>query len=132
MHTDRWLATGAVTAFLAVAAGAFGAHALRARVDSAMLAVFETAVRYQMYHALALVALAGLAARRPDPRLRWVGWLFVAGIVIFSGTLYALVLTGVRAWGAVTPVGGVSLLGGWAMLAWSAIRPPSQAPGGDR
>ncbi len=108
---------GAVSALLAVAAGAFGAHALRTRLAPELLAVFETAVRYQMYHALALLFVAFAATRWPVGPVRAAGWLFVAGTVVFSGSLYLLALTGVRGFGAVTPVGGLAFLAGWLALA---------------
>jgi uncharacterized membrane protein YgdD (TMEM256/DUF423 family) len=111
---------GAGSAFLAVAAGAFGAHALRVRVGADLLATFETAARYQMYHALALLAVAWLTTRTAVPQAVWAGWLFVAGTVVFSGSLYALVLSGQRWLGAVTPIGGVAFLCGWLCLAWAA------------
>jgi uncharacterized membrane protein YgdD (TMEM256/DUF423 family) len=111
---------GSLFGFLGVAAGAFGAHALRARLTPDLLAVFETAARYQMYHALALLFVALAAARFPDPALRAAGWLFVAGIVIFSGSLYLLALTGTRWLGAITPLGGLAFLAGWLALAWAA------------
>lgn len=114
---------GAASAALGVAAGAFGAHALRARVEPRMLEVFETGARYQMYHALALVAVALLLARTPGVRLVTAsGWLFVAGTVLFSGSLYAMALTGVSALGAITPVGGGGFIAGWVCLAASARR----------
>ena len=100
-----------------MAAGAFGAHALRTRLAPDLLAVFETGARYQMYHALALFAVAWAATRWPGTPVRTAGWLFVAGTVLFSGSLYLLALTGVRWLGAVTPLGGVLLLGGWLALA---------------
>jgi uncharacterized membrane protein YgdD (TMEM256/DUF423 family) len=105
---------------LAVAAGAFGAHGLRDRVDAGLLAAFETGARYQMFHALALLGLAWAVDRWPDAGLGLAGWLFVAGTVLFSGSLYAMTLSGVRALGAVTPFGGVCLIAGWAVLAWRA------------
>lgn len=111
---------GAASAFLAVAAGAFGAHGLRARLAPDLLAVFETAVRYQMYHALALVAAAWAAARWPGALPQWAGWLFVAGTVLFSGSLYLLALTGARWLGAITPLGGAAFLAGWVALALAA------------
>jgi len=114
-RTFWWL--GCVFGLLAVAAGAFGAHALRARLPADLLAVFETAARYQMYHALALLAVALVAARAPSSTAAAAGWLFCAGIVLFSGSLYALALTGVRVLGAVTPLGGLCFLAGWAALA---------------
>jgi uncharacterized membrane protein YgdD (TMEM256/DUF423 family) len=112
-----FLLIGALSGFLAVAFGAFGAHALRARLSPEMLVVFETGARYQMYHALALVLVA-LTLGRLDGRLvRTAGWMFTAGIVLFSGSLYALALTGITALGAVTPLGGLAFLVGWALLA---------------
>lgn len=116
MH--RGFATAAAcSAALAVAAGAFGAHALRARLPLDLLAVFETAARYQMYHALGLLAVALLDARAPRPGVRAAGWLFVAGTITFSGSLYALALSGVRSLGAITPLGGVCFIAGWLALA---------------
>ncbi|HEX5581070.1 MAG TPA: DUF423 domain-containing protein [Gemmatimonadaceae bacterium] len=117
-----FLLLGALSAGLAVAAGAFGAHALRARLSVGDLATFETGVRYQMYHALALLAVAWIAHQWPGGLPRAAGWLFVAGTVIFSGSLYTLVLTGQRWLGAVTPIGGVAFLAGWACLAAAALR----------
>jgi uncharacterized membrane protein YgdD (TMEM256/DUF423 family) len=105
-------------AFAAVALGAFGAHALRARVGPELLATFETGVRYHMYHALALFACAWAQERWGSPLFGYAGWLFVAGIVFFSGSLYLLTLTGQRWWGAVTPLGGLAFLAGWGCLAW--------------
>ena len=108
---------GATSAGLAVAAGAFGAHLLRGRVPADLLAVFETGARYQMYHALALLLVAGALSRGAAPALRVAGTLFVVGTVLFSGSLYLLALTDVRWLGAVTPLGGLCFLGGWASLA---------------
>lgn len=100
-----------------VAAGAFGAHALRDRLSPEMLVIFETGVRYQMYHALALLGVGGLAQLWPQSRLLVLsGRLFVAGILIFTGSLMALSLSGVRVWGAVTPLGGLAFLAGWICL----------------
>ena len=113
---------GAISAFLAVAAGAFGAHALRARLAPDLLAVFETAARYQMYHALGLVAAAWAVARWPGAPPQWAGWLFVAGTVLFSGSLYGLALSGARWLGAITPLGGAAFLAGWICLAMAARR----------
>jgi len=119
---DRtFLLIGAVAGFLGVAFGAFGAHALRARLSSEMLAVFETGVRYQMYHALAILLVAALLARTGGWMVALAGWLFVAGVVIFSGSLYALALTGVRTFGAITPIGGLALLAGWVCLVLVAV-----------
>lgn len=113
---------GAASGFVAVAAGAFGAHALRARLSADLLGVFETAARYQMYHALALMAAAWAAARWPGALPHWAGWLFVAGTVLFSGSLYALALSGVRWLGAITPLGGAAFLAGWICLALAVRR----------
>jgi uncharacterized membrane protein YgdD (TMEM256/DUF423 family) len=107
---------GALSAFVAVAAGAFGAHALRARLSPEYLAIFETAARYQMSHALGLLAVAWAITRWPGALPLWAGWLFVAGTVLFSGSLYTLALTGASWWGAVTPLGGVAFLAGWIVL----------------
>jgi uncharacterized membrane protein YgdD (TMEM256/DUF423 family) len=113
---------GALSAFLAVALGAFAAHGLRGRLDADLLATFETGARYHMYHALALVAVAWASTRWPGPATTAAGWLFVSGIVVFSGSLYLLAVTGQRWLGAVTPVGGAALLGGWLALATAAWR----------
>lgn len=112
-----WIVLGAVSAFLSVAAGAFGAHALKARLPADLLTIFETGARYHMYHSLGLIAIGLVAQLRPSPLLSGAGWAMVAGIVLFSGSLYALALTGVRALGAITPLGGLGFLAGWAMLA---------------
>lgn len=111
---------GALAAFIGVALGAFAAHGLKVRLDATMLATFETGVRYHMYHALALLAVAWAAARWPGAPVNASGWLFVAGIVLFSGSLYVLSLTGIRWLGAITPFGGLAFLGGWLCLAWAA------------
>jgi uncharacterized membrane protein YgdD (TMEM256/DUF423 family) len=116
----RFFLIGAVSAFIAVAAGAFGAHSLRARLDAGALAVFETGARYQMYHALALLAVAWAGVRWPGPWPDRAGWLFVAGTVLFSGSLYALALSGIRWLGAITPFGGVAFLLGWLCLAMAS------------
>jgi uncharacterized membrane protein YgdD (TMEM256/DUF423 family) len=113
---------GALSALLAVAAGAFGAHALRERLSSDMLAVFETGARYQMYHALALLAVAWALGRWPGSAAVAAGWLFVAGTLVFCGSLYLLTLTGQRWLGAITPLGGLAFIAGWAALAWAALR----------
>lgn len=119
-----FLAIGAVSAFIAVAAGAFGAHALKTRLAPDMLAVFEVGVRYQMYHALALIVVAWAATRWPGGLVHAAGWLFLAGTIIFSGTLYLLSLTGLRGLGAITPLGGAAFLAGWACLALAALKAP--------
>jgi uncharacterized membrane protein YgdD (TMEM256/DUF423 family) len=107
--------------FVAVAAGAFGAHLLKGRLEPEMTAVWQTAVTYQAWHALSLLGIGGLLAHWPDRRgFSLAAWLFLAGIVLFSGSLYALALTGARFLGAVTPLGGAAFLAGWAVVAWSA------------
>ncbi|HUF36432.1 MAG TPA: DUF423 domain-containing protein [Gemmatimonadales bacterium] len=125
MTADRlFFSLGAVSALVSVAAGAFGAHALRARLDPGALAVFETGARYQMYHALGLLAVAWAAARWPGGWAERAGWLFAAGTVLFSGSLYALALSGIRWLGAITPLGGLAFLTGWVCLALA----PRQGP----
>lgn len=119
MSPDRLFAfVGAISGLLSVAFGAFGAHGLRQRVSPEMLAVFETAVRYQVYHALGLFIVAWAISRWGTAQMTWAGWLFIAGTVIFSGSLYAMALTDTRWLGAITPVGGVCFLAGWVCLAW--------------
>jgi uncharacterized membrane protein YgdD (TMEM256/DUF423 family) len=113
---------GALSAFLSVAAGAFGAHALRARLAPEALAIFETAARYQMYHAVGLLAAGWAVARWPGAPARWAGWLFLAGTILFSGSLYALALSGLRWLGAITPVGGIAFPAGWLLLSLAATR----------
>jgi uncharacterized membrane protein YgdD (TMEM256/DUF423 family) len=119
-----FLALGALSGAISVAAGAFGAHALRTRLSPEHLVVFETGARYEMYHALGLVAAAWAASRAPDApgAAAWAGWLFIAGTVLFSGSLYALALSGVRGFGAITPFGGVAFIAGWIALAVAALR----------
>ena len=118
---DRlFFALGAFSAFIGVALGAFAAHALKARLDAAMLATFETGVRYQMFHALALLAVGWAHTRWPSAVLTAGGWLFLAGTLLFSGSLYALSLSGMRWLGAITPFGGLAFLAGWLCLAWAA------------
>ena len=115
---QTFLLLGSLAGFLGVGLGAFGAHGLKTRLSAEMLAVFETGVRYQMYHALALLVVSAAIGHLGSARLlAGAGWLFVAGIVLFSGSLYALALTGVSTLGAITPLGGLAFLGGWACLA---------------
>jgi uncharacterized membrane protein YgdD (TMEM256/DUF423 family) len=113
---------GSASALVAVAAGAFGAHGLRSRLTPDLLAVFETGARYQMYHALALLAVSWALTRWPGPWPTRAGWLFVAGTVLFSGSLYGLALSGVRWLGAITPLGGAAFLAGWLCLLLGAAR----------
>ena len=116
----NWITLGSLFGFLGVLLGAFGAHALKSRLSPEMMAIFEVAVRYQLVHALALLGV-GLAEGRAEPRgLRIAGGGFALGTLIFSGSLYLLIATGVRGWGAVTPLGGLSFMTGWLALAWAA------------
>lgn len=113
---------GAVLAFFSVALGAFAAHGLRTRLEPRALEVFETAVRYQFFHALALLLLALLLDRVSGAAGVAAGWAFLVGILVFSGSLYLLALTGVGRWGAVTPLGGLAFLAGWLLLLWHVVR----------
>jgi uncharacterized membrane protein YgdD (TMEM256/DUF423 family) len=121
---DRtFLLIGGLGGLLGVGFGAFGAHALRSRLSPDMLAVFETGVRYQMYHALALLAVALAVGRTGEAALlKLAGWSFVVGIVLFSGSLYVLALSGRTALGAITPIGGLAFLLGWACLVLMGLR----------
>lgn len=114
---DRtFLFIGALAGGLGVALGAFGAHGLRGRLTPEMLAVFETGVRYHMYHSLAILLVAALVARIDSRLIPVAGWCFSVGIVVFSGSLYALAVSGITVLGAITPIGGVAFLAGWACL----------------
>jgi uncharacterized membrane protein YgdD (TMEM256/DUF423 family) len=119
-----WLTTGALLGGAAVALGAFGAHGLKTRAPADLLAVFETAARYHLIHALAIVVVAWASERFPGPAAGAAGWLFLAGILIFSGSLYLIVLTGARVLGAVTPLGGLALIAGWIALALAPFLGP--------
>jgi uncharacterized membrane protein YgdD (TMEM256/DUF423 family) len=120
-----FLLLGSVSGFLSVALGAFGAHALKEKLDEYSLGIFHTGVTYQTTHALALVLVALLLKWYPDSSgLVWAGWCYAAGTVIFSGSLYTLAMTGIKVLGAITPIGGVLFLAGWALLAfhaWKAV-----------
>jgi uncharacterized membrane protein YgdD (TMEM256/DUF423 family) len=116
-----FLLIGALAGFLAVALGAFGAHALRGRLSPEMLGVFETGVRYHMYHALAIVIVSLIMGRMDGWLIQTAGWAFTVGILLFPGSLYLLALTGVTVFGAITPLGGLAFLIGWACLAVAAI-----------
>jgi uncharacterized membrane protein YgdD (TMEM256/DUF423 family) len=125
MTASGWLTTGALLGGTAVGLGAFGAHGLKTRVPADLLAVFETAARYHLIHALAILAVAWASERFPGACVTAAGWLFLAGIALFSGSLYALVLTGARGLGAITPLGGLALIAGWILLAlapWTGTR----------
>lgn len=117
-----FIIAGAVSAFIGVAAGAFGAHALKSRLQPDLLAVFEVGVRYQMYHALALIAAAWIAGRWPGGAATTAGMLFIVGTLLFSGSLYVLSLTGIRWLGAITPLGGLAWLAAWACLVWAVAK----------
>ncbi len=124
---DRLLLLAAIFGVLGVGGGAFGAHALEGRLTAGALATFETAIRYQLVHALALLALAGVAQLRPRVAVR-AGMVFAAGVVLFSGSLYLFVFTGVGLFAAVTPIGGVCFLLGWGVLGWSTVRAGRSGP----
>ena len=119
---NAWLIVAAVNGFLAVAFGAFAAHGLSGKIDAHALQTFETGARYHMYHALAigLAAIAGRGAAVASASLS--AWFFLAGIILFSGSLYLLAVTGMRALGFITPLGGLSFLIGWGLLAWAAAK----------
>jgi len=120
---DRiWIGLGAAYGFLAVALGAFGAHALKQRLSVEMLAVWRTGVDYHFYHALALLLLGLIARQTPSPVLNASGYCFALGILLFSGSLYALALSDVRILGAITPVGGLLFLTGWALLGYAVLK----------
>ena len=120
---DRlFVATGSISAFIAIALGAFGAHALKSRLSTELLETFEVGVRYQMYHALALFAVAWCYNTWPSTLVKSAGWLFVVGTIIFSGSLYLFSLTNTRWLGAITPIGGLAFLIGWFCLAWGVLK----------
>ena len=116
-----FFALGALAGLTAVALGAFAAHGLKAKLSPDLFDVFEVGARYHMFHALALLGTAWAVTRWPGTATTWAGWFFVAGIVLFSGSLYALALTGIRTLGAITPLGGVCFLAGWVALGWAAM-----------
>jgi len=115
-----WLFVGGIIGMVAVSAGAFGAHGLKHALSADMAVIFETGVRYQMYHALALLAVGLLQNQDATAYGNLAGWGFAVGIVVFSGSLYVMALSGQRWLGAITPVGGLALIGGWALLALAA------------
>ena len=118
-----WLAVAGISGFLAVAAGAFAAHGLEGRLSERMLAAFHTGADYHLLHSVALLAVAAFGAAWERPGAwRWAAWLFLAGVLLFSGSLYGLALTGWRPLAYVTPAGGVCFLGGWACVAWRAAQ----------
>jgi len=109
---------GAISACFSVVAGAFGAHFLKERLQGDLLDIFEVGVRYQMYHAVGLLTVSWAITRWPEIGFNGAGWSFIAGTVIFSGSLYVLSLTGIRWLGAIAPFGGVAFVAGWLLLAW--------------
>jgi uncharacterized membrane protein YgdD (TMEM256/DUF423 family) len=117
-----FLGLAGVSGFLSVALGAFGAHALKTKLSTEMMAVYQTGIQYQQFHALALLGVALLMSNHPSPSLTNAGWFFTAGTVIFSGSLYALALTEIKILGAVTPLGGLAFLAGWACLIRAALQ----------
>ena len=119
--TRLFFTAGAWLAAVAVLLGAFAAHTLEDRVTPERLAVFETGARYHIYHALALLVAAWAWSQWPIWQVTWAGWLFIAGIAIFSGSLYLLVLTDTPWLGAVTPIGGLAFVAGWILLGWAAL-----------
>lgn len=120
--SQRFLILGTVFAGSGVAAGAFGAHALKGILDAPGLQVFDTATRYQMYHAFGLCIVSWAIDRYPEQRLEQTGWLFTIGILLFSGSLYVMSLAGIRWLGAMTPIGGLAFLAGWILLGWRIWR----------
>ena len=120
---NLFLVLAGVNGFIAVSLGAFAAHGLKSMLGPDLLATFQTGVQYHMYHALAMLAVGILVLQFPaQTGLRIAGYLFLAGILIFSGSLYVLALSGIRWLGAITPIGGVAFLAGWAMLAWTMLK----------
>ncbi|EOA03440.1 hypothetical protein HBH1_04577 [Herbaspirillum sp. BH-1] len=122
MKERTLIAAGAINMFIAVGCGAFGAHGLKRMISEEMLAIWHTAVTYQVMHALGMIAIALLMPRMAGAAMRWAGNLMLAGIVVFSGSLYLLALTGTRILGAITPLGGAAFLAAWLLVAWAACR----------
>ncbi|ORU92446.1 MAG: hypothetical protein A6F70_02705 [Cycloclasticus sp. symbiont of Bathymodiolus heckerae] len=122
MTKTPFITLGAILAFLAVAFGAFGAHALKEILTPHLLDVYHTAADYQMWHAIGLILIGILFQQKPSTLLRKAGWLILSGTLIFSGSLYALSLSGIKIFGAITPIGGVLLLCGWLTLAYASIK----------
>lgn len=120
---DKMILTiASLNGFLAVALGAFGAHGLKSKLSPEMMSVFETAVQYQMFHVLALfVSALALSQYGPIAVFKWSAWLFLAGILLFSGSLYCLSMTGIRGLGMITPLGGAAFLAGWTLLAYGFV-----------
>lgn len=127
MYSRNLLITAALAALLAVAFGAFGAHGLKDRLDEADMAIYRTAVDYHMWHALGLTLIGLLAERHPEaPGFRWAGVAMIIGLLLFSGSLYALSLSGLRWLGMITPLGGLSFMAGWALVTLTLLGMPKQ------
>lgn len=122
MHHRKFIILGCISAAIGVAAGAFGAHGLKNLLTQEMLAIYETAVRYQMYHAFGSIVAGLVEAQSRSAKIRLAGWSFVAGTILFSGSLYALTLTNMRWLGAITPFGGVAFIAGWLLIVFSFLR----------
>lgn len=122
----RWTAVAALNGFLAVALGAFAAHGLKKHVEPAQIAIFETGVRFQMYHAFALIAASWVSATKPSRAASAAAWFFLIGILLFSGSLYGLTFLPWKWLGPITPLGGTCFLIGWALLASASLRKPNQ------
>jgi len=122
MKRSPFIALGAGTAFLAVVFGAFGAHALKTHLSSELLSVYQTAVDYHMWHAIGLIVIGLIHEKKSSPVVQTSGFLMLAGIILFSGSLYALSLSGLRILGAITPIGGVCLLIAWILLAYAQLK----------
>ncbi|MEX0966026.1 MAG: DUF423 domain-containing protein [Bacteroidia bacterium] len=122
--SKTFLILGAAAAFLAVAIGAFGAHAVKSRISADLLEIYNTGTAYHFYHSFAVLIVGILLFLAPHPNgwLNWSGWLFLAGIILFSGSLYTLALSGIRTFGAVTPFGGLCFLAGWLCMAVGSWR----------
>ncbi len=119
---SQWITSGATLAFFGVALGAFGAHGLASRLSARAMEIYHTATQYQMYHALALLALGLWAAQHPEANTSVAGWCFTLGTVVFSGSLYALAITDLKLLGAITPIGGVLFLAGWLSFGYLAMK----------
>ncbi|KMY52005.1 DUF423 domain-containing protein [Peribacillus loiseleuriae] len=113
---------GAINAFVAVALGAFGAHGLEGKISDKYLAVWQTGVHYQMFHAIGLLIIGVLLGRVSSPIMNWSGWLMFAGIILFSGSLYVLSVSGIKVLGAITPLGGVAFLAAWVLLVVATVK----------
>lgn len=122
MFAKQWLLAGSLFGFFSVALGAFGAHALKESLPERSLEIFQTGVQYQMFHAMALLVLGLWSAYQPSVSTAFSGWAFISGVILFSGSLYALAVTQIHYLGMITPLGGVSFLLGWASFAWSIFK----------